>query len=266
MASQDLETQRLALDERRVVVEERKTALEERRARSEDRFFRRHFATLATALVSLAAIVFSVVQWHVSTRRAAADARQALERADRDYDMETYKVVIASVSSKDSAQQYAALSLVARMNDSTLRDALRDALKRGGTAQVRAAAAETQRQEQQFKREEATLAVRRPSSKWRYDVFYCENSGPEAEYLADSIAARLKDEAVVRTRALAPWINASPGYRVSGLEVRFEASEQQQASTLLDGLNRSSLMGGRQFSSRVVSNTTPNYLSVFVCP
>jgi len=266
MSNQELEPKRLPVDERRVAVEERRIALEERKAASEDRFVRRNFATLATALISIATIFFSIVQWKVSSRKAELDAQQLAKRADREYDMETFKVVMASVSSKDSAQQYAALSLVARMNDSTLRDALRDALQRGGTTPVRVAAAEKLAQEQQFKLDNERLTTTGGTLKWRYDVFYCESSGPAAKLLADSIAGRLQDEATVRTRALTSWINASPGYRVSGFQVRYEPSEEAQARPLIDRLNASSVMGQRQFVGQVVSNTTSRYLSVFVCP
>jgi hypothetical protein len=138
-------------------------------------------------------------------------------------------------------------------------------LQRGGTAPIRVAAAEKLAQEQQFKLDNERFATTGASSKWRYDVFYCESSGPAAKLLADSIASRLQGEATVRTRALTSWINASPGYRVSGFQVRFEPSEEAQATPLIDRLNASSL-GPRQFVGQVVSNTTPRYLSIFVCP
>jgi hypothetical protein len=258
--------QRPSLDERRVIVEERKAALEERKAAAENRFFRRHFAAVATALISLATIVFSIVQWRVGTRMAETEALQISRRDDRDYDMETYKVVMTSVSSKDSIQQRAALTLAARVNDSTLKEALREALQRAGTAPIRIEAAEKGLEEQRYNREQAELATQTSASQWRYDVFHCEASGARAEQAAGEVVARLRGQAAIRTRVLTRWINGSPGYRVSGYQVRYESSEEERARDVLQRLNSAPGNALPQFTGIVVGSTTPNYLSVFVCP
>jgi len=66
-------------------------------------------------------------------------------------------------------------------------------------------------------------------------------------------------------RALPVSINLRQGYRVAGYEIRYEGSELLRAEEVRRRLDRFDAPG-RAFHLVPVSNRTPNYLSVFVCP
>lgn len=99
---------------------------------------------------------------------------------------------------------------------------------------------------------------------YRADVFYCQ--GPEELALkaqAQALASRLRN--VVRgtsVRPLSETKNADPGYRIQGNEVRYEVQELDLAKQLAAELR---VAGGPALGLRQVANSTPNYLSVFLC-
>ncbi len=253
-------------EERKVVVEEERLKLERKRDALAGSFLSRAFSVVTTALISVAAIIFSVVQYVDSTKRAKNEAAAAEARANRDFDMETYKVVVASLGRRDTAEQLAALRLTALVNDSGLRAGLLDALGRSGAAVVRTEAKAQVQAERQFAVEQATVQVPPLTGAWRYDVFYCESSSPQMSVLADSVIEAIRgDQTSVRKRALPASINLRQGYRVAGYEIRYEIPELLRAEEVRRRLDRFDAPG-RAFHLVPVSNRTPNYLSVFVCP
>src|SRR5258708_30953487 len=102
MTNPDFEERKLALEKERLELERQRDA----RSRS---FLSRNFPTITTALISLAAVTFSIVQYYGTRKRAQAESAAAEVRANRDFDMETYKVVVGSLTRHDSAEQFAAL-------------------------------------------------------------------------------------------------------------------------------------------------------------
>lgn len=249
-------------DERKLALERERLELERRRDERSRSFLSRNFGTVATALVSLAAVAFSVIQYLGTGKRAQGEAAAAEVRANRDFDMETYKLVVASLTRRDTAEQFAALRLTALVNDAGLREGLVEALARSGAPVVRTEARAQVQAERQFASEQVAIQAQPLTKGWRYDVFYCPGMAP----LADSVLAAVpKDGIALRKRSLPRSINLREGYRVTGYEIRYEPSELNQAEALQRQLGRLSTQD-RTFRLVQVGNRTPNYISVFLCP
>lgn len=110
----------------------------------------------------------------------------------------------------------------------------------------------------------ATAVTTGPSYKpYFVDVFYCEKDGetlkPRAQELVTFLQSRT---ARSRLRLLAESLNASPGMRVSGLQLRYNSDELRVAQDL-----KRDLAQGKQgdFTLKQIKSPTANYLSVFVC-
>lgn len=102
-----------------------------------------------------------------------------------------------------------------------------------------------------------------PLRKYVVDVFTCERDGSAFKEKAAEVVAFLSNStAQSRLRILYDSINSSPGYRVSKFQLRYTSDEQTDAETL-----RKLLLNGQKggFSLRLVKNSTPNYLSIFLC-
>lgn len=235
--------------------------------RQQKPFIDRHFAGLLTGLVSLGAVVVSAIQLQIVTGRENHESDLAEARADREYDMETYKVVIASLSRRDSMEQYAALRLIDLVTDSVLRETLRDALTRSDLGGVADSARQSRDNERRFQQQQRETELVVPTERWRYDVFYCETSGDDARQIADSLAVVLQSRsAEARVRLLPASINVRSGYRVSGFEVRYESNEEERAVETMNTLNAAFAVREGRFRMVQVRSRTPQYLSVFVCP
>lgn len=255
MTNPDFDERKLALDKERLELERQR----EERSRS---FLSRNFGTVATALVSLAAVAFSVFQYLGTGKRAQSEAAAAEVRANRDFDMETYKLVVASLTRRDSAEQFAALRLTALVNDVGLREGLVEALARSGAPVVRIEARAQAQAERQFATEQVAIQARPLTQGWRYDVFYCSGMASFADSVLGAVP---RDGVALRKRSLPRSVNLREGYRVAGYEIRYEPSELQQAETLQRQIARFST-SDRTFRLVPVANRTPNYLSVFLCP
>jgi hypothetical protein len=256
------------IEQERLAIEKQRLEMERRRDTDSRRFGPRYAATITATVISVATIVFSIFQWKTSVDRANHDTETATKRTNRDYDLETYKLVVASFARKDSAEQYAALRLVRLVNDSALKDGLRDALERNGTSNIRREVNQSKVIERVFRKEdEQTLQRPDPRVRWRYDVFYCEgNDSSSSHASADRLAAILKGPGVaVRVRLLPTWINASSGYHAAGYEIRAEASEATEAQSIVARLDSVPEFRGK-FALRTVGTATPQYVSLFVCP
>ena len=97
---------------------------------------------------------------------------------------------------------------------------------------------------------------------FRVDVFYCS---PRDKVLAEKLLSQLPANIVTRLRELPASVNASPGYGVAGLEIRYEDPREKQAAFDLKSILKPSLPVGKGLDMHAVKNQTPNYLSVFVC-
>ena len=104
---------------------------------------------------------------------------------------------------------------------------------------------------------------------WDFDIFWCANSGVEAENLANKIRSWLINDGAkgrVRSRVLPNSVNAKSGFRVTGYQIRRSQQEVAMANRIerfilsIEGLEDLTLV------QHVSSQNTPWYLSVFVCP
>lgn len=95
------------------------------------------------------------------------------------------------------------------------------------------------------------------------DVFYCAKDEQRFRKPAAALGQALKDEAIkFRLRVLEDTVNASPGMRVSGYQLRYNDDELKLAQQLQAKLKS---LGQGDFTLRQVRQSTPNYLSVFLC-
>lgn len=237
--------------------------------------------------VGLAVLGFQLNREAESARRAIEqietqlkvrqDERAAQEGAER-LRFQLFGHVSTAIEKKDSRQQEAARALVIALL--TVEDPLRGGLIEALSAQADAALKPTiervAAQERAFREQQATLkaTVRQAvaaaprgedSALARYyiDIFHCQND-PALKARADAIEKALQGQtARARLRPFADSVNASPGYRVSGLQVRYNVGEEQVAEALKRRLETA---GGGEFALQQVTTDTPNYLSVFVCP
>jgi hypothetical protein len=185
-----------------------------------------------------------------------------------------YDDVVKSLESDDPKRKRVAIALVTFMLE--IDDPLRRELLAviGGTGP-----ADMKKVQQILGKESAfhveTLAPRAQRGSqtfnWEdfdYDVFWCESSGSHAKATAESIVSRLKAEGAkgrLRARLLPDSINARPGYQHSGFVVRFNAGEEKQANELAR-VGNAVLNGKGVFTSSLSAQSTPWYLSAFVCP
>ncbi len=181
------------------------------------------------------------------------------DRAEQDRQtglrIELYDQVLSAVD-KPLRQQQAARALVtARLAaDDPLRGGLLEVLLQTGAAEERPVLEKQLAEEHRYAacRAEAANEVQQAAivnaqrtaddpKAYVVDVFYCAGPAeadlkPRADAVREALALAVQR---ARVRALAPSINASPGYHVAGLQIRHDAGE---------------LAGG-----------TPRYLSVFAC-
>lgn len=104
-------------------------------------------------------------------------------------------------------------------------------------------------------------------SNWDFDFFWCESSGDKARREANDALAIKNDSARGRwrIRMLPKSINALPGYRISGYQIRVNQDEQEMGKRLKDNLSKIA-PNGNNFATYQVSTPTPYYVSVFFCP
>ena len=124
----------------------------------------------------------------------------------------------------------------------------------------RALEAEVQQQSEKPQAQDSPLAA------YRVDIFYCAGVAAvanerQAQWMQQALRERVKGIRV-RVRALAPSINASPGYSVTRSEVRYETPSEAKAA---EELVRMLSTGGNPLPLRPVNNVTPLYLSAFAC-
>lgn len=95
------------------------------------------------------------------------------------------------------------------------------------------------------------------------DVFYCARDEQRFREPAEALGQALKQESIKsRLRVLQDSVNASPGMRVSGYQLRYNDDELRLAQQLQAKLKS---LGHGEFTLRQVKQPTPSYLSVFLC-
>jgi hypothetical protein len=197
--------------------------------------------------------------------------RESLEKKQ----LTIYDAVVKSLETDDPKRQKVAMALVTSMLeiDNPLRTELLAVIGGTGSAEIKKEARQILGKESEFHAETRAPQAQRSGQafNWEdfdYDVFWCESSGSQAKATAEGIVSRLKAEGAkgrLRARLLPDSINARPGYQHSGFVVRFNAGEEKQANELVR-LGNAVLNGKGVFTSSLSAQSTPWYLSAFVCP
>lgn len=131
-------------------------------------------------------------------------------------------------------------------------------------------------------KDEKSLSVAAQSSnindpKWSnydFDFFWCETAdNPEAAKNDAESALKLRssDQSATgrwRVRKLPAEINSKPEYRKEGFLINVSSDDEQKIANVLNGLLKQQEIPSRgsEFVIKKVSNFTPWYISVFMCP
>ena len=184
-----------------------------------------------------------------------------------------YDAVVKSLESGDPKRQRVSKALVTSMLEDPLRTELLTVLTESSSPEIKKEAQATLEQESIFKVDESALRPlqQKTSSNWAdwdFDIFWCERSGASAKAQAEKIKNQLEAEGAkgrLRVRLLPDSLNARPGYQHTGYVIRFNLGEEAQ-STRLKALADKSLGAPVSFVNSVSHQSTPWYLSAFVCP
>jgi chemotaxis protein histidine kinase CheA len=208
--------------------------------------------------------------------RQLADQTQYLAelKEANSYTLSVHKEVVEALKSENKRHEAVAIALVESLpTNSPYRERLLIALSKGAiTEEIRERAFfETEESKADAESEQAQKEKAPPAEtpKWAIDVFYCE-SAAENRSQAELLAKELEQKPIsssmlagrIRTRLLPQSVNMLPGYRVSGIQVRYEYREKA-AATELANFAQESLK--QEVSAVQISKHTPSYLSVFFC-
>jgi len=214
-------------------------------------------------------------QQEIQVRQAQASLDLDQLKQMNEYNLNVYKEVVQALKDdKAERLQSAVTALVEAMPaESPLRDSLLRAIAAGATSpEVKDA---------------ATFAVEQPAPKatppsdtatwqsWDVDVFYCANE-PEGEKRAYEVAQELRAHpplgthmvGTVRFRKIPDGVNRRAGYRVTGLQLRHEASERDAALRLKETVSprlKQFYGAGADVQLYQSVSRTPGYLSLFLC-
>ncbi len=209
----------------------------------------------------------------VDNQLRAREAIRLETSDDREMRFKIYEAVTTSLSSADAKRQQVAQALVLSMlsSDDALRTGLLEVLRsQAANETLKDAAGAALEESQRFQAQEQNLgatAVNR--GDWRtynVDIFWCAESGDSARQDAARLEMSLRDAGAkgrLRVRVLPRSINASPGYQISGLVIRREESETEEAAALKQVADRA--VPGGSFVMTRSRQATPSYLSAFVC-
>jgi hypothetical protein len=243
-----------------------------------------------------ATVTLGVLGWQLS--RDAEDAKQTIARIETAVKQDTesrlaresgermrvqlFEQVSKAIATKDSRQLLAAKALVVSLIpvDDEFRVGLLATLEFEAGADVKPKLAQAVEQERRFLQDEASLAAdvkkaetgATPDGKSSpslggialIDVFHCTGHDAAGRLALANRAKAVLAAQGVRTR-LRDWsdnLNASPGYRVTGLQVRYNDDERVAAESVADMLRKALSL---PVQTRRVLMSTPNYLSFFAC-
>lgn len=248
---------------------------------------------VAIPLISVAtAVMVGLLNFQVSSndqkmreRINAIDAavkKSQEQRAEREsnqsFNIKIYDIVTKSLEEGNPKKQEAAKAFVVVMVDEPLRSSLLNVLKQGGAPTVKADISRILAQEQQFQSNFAAVPTKTRNDtasyqwgNWDFDIFWCSTSGQAAKRQAESIGDQLLAEGAkgrVRIRELPESINAKSGYQIDGYAIRRNNDEEATANALKGlaekVLNKSGVRA--EFSMSLSRQSTPWYISAFVCP
>jgi len=198
--------------------------------------------------------------------------------SNQDFNIKIYDIVTKSLEEGNPKKQEAAKAFVVVMVEEPLRSSLLNVLKQGGDPVVKANIGRILEQEEKFQSKVSTTLEKKredtPSynwGEWDFDIFWCSTSGSVAKQQAEVIGEQLLAEGAkgrVRIRELPESINAKSGYQIDGYAIRRNSNEKETASALKflseKSLNNSGIQA--EFSLGLTRQSTPWYISAFVCP
>jgi hypothetical protein len=218
----------------------------------------------------------------VTLNKEERDERES----NQDFNLKIYEIVTQSLEEQNAKKQEAAQAFVVVMVDEPLRSSLLNVLKQGGAPEVQKNIGEILQAEKKFKYE-TTLKINsvetpdpdktvKPSFKWNdwdFDIFWCTESGSVAMKQANLIGEQLLAEGSkgrIRIRELPESINAKAGYQISGYGIRRNNNSAEiEVANALKNLAETVLDSNdikTTFSVSVSNQSTPWYVSSFVCP
>ena len=228
-------------------------------------------AALITALTGVAVFFLNQSIRRVDTTLREREIERAESADSSEIRFKVYEAVTQSLETNDSRRQAIARTLVTSMlrPEEELREGLLTVLVEEGGTEVKRAAASDLRDQRQFREQQpapAAAAVEPDTADWQsyaIDVFWCDgaNNQGDAARLQAALVKGGADRARVRLRPLPASINASPGYRISGLVIRRDEAEEQVSRALKQVADAA--LG--TFDVTLSRQGTRGYLSAFVC-
>lgn len=198
--------------------------------------------------------------------------------SNQNYNIKIYDIVSKSLEEGNPNKQEAAKAFVVVMVEEPLRSSLLNVLRQGGAPVVKANIGRILEQEEKFQSKVSTVPEKKreetPSynwGEWDLDIFWCSVSGDIARQQAELIGEQILAEGAkgrIRIRELPESINAKSGYQIEGYAIRRNSNEKEAASALKFLAEKSLKNGGIQaeFSLGLTRQSTPWYISTFVCP
>ncbi len=237
---------------------------------------------ITTIVVPLTVAITGVLAWNlnrsVSTMDREIKTREQIHletTSDRDFQFKIYEAVTNSLETTDVRKQRVAKALIFAMlaDDDPLRAGLLEVLSAEGSEEIRTEAAAALSELGRFTADQAEIQHQAivTGTDWQsynYDIFWCTANGDDNRETANRVLESFRQANVkgrLRLRELPASINASPGYRISGLMIRRESGEEAAASDAKQIAD--TVIGGRGngFVQSLSRQRTPNYISLFVC-
>lgn len=262
--------------------------------------FAEFIQAVAVPLVSVGtAVMVGVLNYQVSTNDQALRLRdQQLEErlgeidllvkqskeereereSNQNFNIKIYDIVTESLEEGNPKKQEAAKAFVVVMVDEPLRSSLLNVLKQGGDPTVKVNIGRILEQEEKFQNKVSIAPVKKREitptynwGEWDFDIFWCSSSGDGAKAQAEVIGEQLLAEGSkgrVRIRELPESINAKSGYQIDGYAIRRNSNEKETAAALKSLAEASLKNSGinAEFSLGLTRQSTPWYISAFVCP
>ena len=198
--------------------------------------------------------------------------------SNQNFNIKIYDIVTKSLEEGNLKKQEAAKAFVVVMVEEPLRTSLLNVLRHGGAPTVKANIGRILEQEEKFQSKVSTAPEKKREDtptynwgEWDLDIFWCSVSGDVAKQQAEVIGEQLLAEGAkgrIRIRELPESINAKSGYQIEGYAIRRNSNEKEAASALKllaeKSLNNSGVQA--EFSLGLTRQSTPWYISAFVCP
>ena len=245
-------------------------------------FFTTIVVPVVTTLTGVLALSLnsSVSKFEAKLKEREANREDATERRlvveqQAQMHLQVYDAVMKSLDSSDARKQKVATSLVVAMltPDDSMRLGLLDVLKNEAAAEVKKQASDALDETTKFVAEQQAAAPPTTPSldqwtSYNLDIFWCAANGDAARNGANRIKDALQQNGAkgrLRVREFSDSINSSPGYRINGLAIRRETSEEAVAQAVKKIADQAYGSQGDGFQLTLSTQGTPGYMGLFVC-